>query len=117
LKDPHIVVGPQFEADDAVGLLGSGGQEDDRDVRAPPHLPRHLDAIESRHVDVENGAIGRSFAEKLERLAAVEGDEDFEAGRGEIALHELGDLPLVVGYDDPLGYAVSPGLQAMPTTS
>ena len=43
-----VVIGAQFEADQLVGLVGAGGQDDDVDRRRPPDLAQHVEATDAR---------------------------------------------------------------------
>ena len=55
-----VVVGAVAQADQAVGLLAAGGQQDHRDPRPGPlvQLPHHLDPVDPRQHQVEHDQVG-----------------------------------------------------------
>ena len=49
----HVVVGPQFEADDAVGFVRARSEHHDRRVRVLPDRTGDLEAVDAGQADVE----------------------------------------------------------------
>jgi hypothetical protein len=53
-----VVVGAQLEADQLVGLVGAGGQHDDRHRRLAPERTCHIEPIDDRQPEVEDDQVG-----------------------------------------------------------
>jgi hypothetical protein len=53
------IVGPHFQAEQFVDLLLLRGEKDHRQVGFLPQPPQSLHAVHARHLDIENGEIGR----------------------------------------------------------
>jgi hypothetical protein len=96
-----VIVGAKLEPDHAVGFFSSGGQHDDRHVRALAELA----------ADVEAGAVGEHHIEQYEvRLLTVGGPEGVGHGAHDLR-HEafaferrgqrLRDRALVLDEQDP----------------
>jgi len=66
----YIVIAAQFEADDAVHLVGTRGQEKYGNVGETPQLPADIETAQIRQADVENNQIVIAAVEKLQRLSA-----------------------------------------------
>ena len=65
------IVRAHFEAEQFVDLLILGGEEDHRHVGLLAHAAQKLHAVHARHLDVEDGEIGRLRLETIERGRAV----------------------------------------------
>src|SRR6478672_8490585 len=65
------IVGAHLEPEQLVDLLVLGGEEDHRHVRLLAQSPQSLHAVHARHLDVENGEVGRGCLETVERRSAV----------------------------------------------
>jgi hypothetical protein len=95
---------------EAPGLLlgiGLGGDEDDRDAlhrRIALHGLQQLQAVEVRHVDVDQHQVGMLLLHDQAPGHAVLGDQHFIAGAGQVELEKLPDH-LVVVHDEYLGHA------------
>ena len=99
----EVVVGAQLEADDALGLLGAGGQHDDRDRRGRlvgTKQPADLQAVDVRQHQVEHQQLRRTRRDRLQRLAAGGGALGEETGLVEITSDELGDVRIVLDDQD-----------------
>ena len=68
----HVVVGAQFEADDAIHVVAPGGQHQHRHLAVGTDAAQGLDAVEARHHHVEhdNGVLPRQRRRDA-RLAIV----------------------------------------------
>ena len=70
----QVVVGADLEADDAVGLLGTGREHDDRNrrrlVRSAADETADLEAVDVRQHEIQDHQIGRPRADGRERVAA-----------------------------------------------
>ena len=53
----HVVIGAGVEGLDLLGVLVAGRQHDHRDRRPPPQSANHLDAVDSRKAEVDDGGI------------------------------------------------------------
>src|SRR5471032_672437 len=51
----HVIVGAQFQADDAVGVVAAAGQHQDRQLAARADAAQRLQPVHARHHDVEDG--------------------------------------------------------------
>ena len=65
------IVGAHLQAEQLVDLLVLGGEEDHRHVGLLAQPPQQLHAVHARHLDVEDGEVGRRGLEPLERGGAV----------------------------------------------
>ncbi len=65
------VVGAHLEAEQLVDLLVLGGQEDHRQLAPLAQPPQQLHAVHARHLDIEDGEVGRALGEAVERACAV----------------------------------------------
>src|SRR5581483_8162957 len=63
-----VVVGPEFEARDAVGLLVARGEHDDRDLRVRAQHAAHLEAVDAGKADVEHDEPDGMPAQFCDRL-------------------------------------------------
>ncbi len=67
----HVVVGPEFQTDDSVDLLGPARQHDYRYFAGLPQPAQYSEAIHTRHRDVKHYKVDFGRLEKLERGLAV----------------------------------------------
>ena len=73
----HQVVGAEVQAADARVHLLPGGQHQHRQIRVErAHLFEHLLAVLDRHVEIENGQVGRFLAKCLDRCGSIVGQAD-----------------------------------------
>ena len=98
-----VVVGPEAEADDAVGLLAAGGQQDHRDVAHLAQSRHHLQAVEARQHHVEHDQVRPVLERRLHRRRAVRRRHGAEAVASQVARDDLRDGRLVVDHEDRLG--------------
>jgi hypothetical protein len=68
---PDEVVGAHLEAEQFVDLLVLGGEEDHRHVGLLAQAAQQLHAVHARHLDVEDGEVGRVLRQPVERRGAV----------------------------------------------
>ena len=59
----EVVVGPELEPDDAVGLFPAGGQDDDRNARALAQPPADVEAVDVRQAQIEQDEVRRRGVE------------------------------------------------------
>jgi hypothetical protein len=65
------IVGAHLEAEQLVDLFVLGGEEDHRHVGLLAQPPQGFHPVHARHLDVENGEIGRRRLEAVKRRSAV----------------------------------------------
>jgi hypothetical protein len=75
----QVVVGADFEAEDAVGLTADRGQHDNRHPAASAQLPAQRETVLAGQHDVENDKIDLGAGQALHHRAAVGGDRDAKA--------------------------------------
>ena len=87
----HVIVRAQFQADDFIGFLDSGGQHDHRRAALFAKVAHEFEAVHLRHHDVQQHQIGLLVAGDKQRLAPVVGGDGAKAIFAEIigdhALH------------------------------
>ena len=107
----HVVVGPHREADDLVGLLGLGGQHEDRDVAralAGAQLAADFQAAHARQHQVEDDEVGQQRLGLAQAFLAVVGDDGLVALALEVVGQHLGQGAFVFDDQDArLAMAVS----------
>jgi hypothetical protein len=97
---PDEVIRAHLEAEQFVDLLVLGGEEDHRHVGFLAQPPQRLHAVHARHLDVEDGEVGRRRFEAVEcgRTVRVRHDPvalGFEGNR-----HRGQDVAVVVNEGD-----------------
>jgi hypothetical protein len=98
----EVVVRSELEAEDAVELVVSGSEEDDRErLRGPAEPATELEAIHARHQDVEHRDVRQVALEGLPGLLAVRVGVDSVARAAEREPHRLADALFVVDDGDP----------------
>src|SRR6266508_1898966 len=76
----HVVVGAELEADDPVGLVATGRQDDDRHARGPPQAAGHVEPVPPGQAEVEHDQVGLEAPRAGERGLAVTGNGHLEPG-------------------------------------
>ena len=69
----QVVIGADLEADDAVDLLGLGGEHQDGDARGGAQASAQAQAVLAREHQVEHDEVGLVGLERLDRARAVVG--------------------------------------------
>src|SRR5205807_8347636 len=106
----EIVVGAQLEADDAIDLVGLGGEHDDRKRRGGrigAYPPAHLETVDAGQHQVEHDQIGQPLAQAGQRLGAVAGGVTAKAVAGEMVDDQVPDVRLVLDDQDVGGHRVA----------
>jgi hypothetical protein len=100
----QVVVGADFEADDAVDVLALGGEHDDRGAvvgRAQAAADRQ--AVLAGHHQVEHDQVDRvAQQDAIERLAVL-GHDHFEPFLRQVAAQQVADAGVVVDDHDLVG--------------
>ena len=95
----HVVVGAYFKPDDAVHLLGNGGEKDDGRRGRFAQIFAQRKPVLSRHHDVENDQVESACLELPPGLAGVRCHRHAHAVLGEELGQEIADF-LVIVYDE-----------------
>ena len=104
---PDEVVGAHLETEQFVDLLVLGGQEDDRQVGLLAQAAQQFHAVHARHLDVEDGEVGRVGLEPVERRRAVGIGLDPVALGFERQGHRCEDVAVVVNQGDGRHFRLS----------
>ena len=96
----EVVVGTEFEADDAVDFFAAGGEHEDGDIGVAAEFAADFVAGALGHHEVEDDEVGVVCAGDGEGLLAVVGGDDVEAFFFEVEGEELADGRFVVGDQD-----------------
>jgi hypothetical protein len=97
-----VVVGADFEADDAIDLVAPRGEHDDGRFTHPTQLAGHIQAIHARQHEVEHDEVGVVPLDQFERGPPIAGTDDREALLLEVEPEQLDDVAFVVDDQDRL---------------
>ena len=92
----HIVVRPDVQPQDLVGVLALGGEKDDGDVLRLPQLGGGPNPVQPRHHDVHEDEVDLVLLYHVQGLDAVIGVIRLIAVAGEIDVQGRDDVPVVV---------------------
>ncbi len=92
----HVVVGTELQAEDAVDLVPSSRQHDDRHVGVLPDVAREVEAALAGQHHVEHQQLGVNLLEQEGRTCSVLGDVYFVALLLECVSDDLQDRVLIV---------------------
>ncbi len=97
----QVVVGTDFQANDAVHVLTFGGQHDDGcAVAVGAQAAADRQTVLARHHQIEHDQIDRiALQHPVERLA-VFGQDDFEAFLHQVAAQQVADSDVVVQHQN-----------------
>ncbi|MNM11975.1 hypothetical protein D3C81_221450 [compost metagenome] len=99
----QIVVSAQLQADDPVGLVGAGGEHDDRYARLAwvlAYPAAQAEAVFVGQHDVKNDQVaGRGF-QRVAKALAVSLGMHLEAGAAQVGLQQFTDFLVVVDHQD-----------------
>jgi len=99
----QVVVGTEFEADDAVHLLATAGEHHDGHFGLRADAAEDLKAIAARHHDIEDDRRPRLRSGTLSSMLAIVLHFDPEAHGLEVIGHELAELGVVVDDEEAHG--------------
>ena len=91
-----VVVRPEAEPRDLVGVLGLRREQDDRDVVGLPDLQHGGEAVHAGHHDVEHHAVHLVLFQQSESLDAVHRRQDLVPFLGEVDANGVEDRSVVV---------------------
>ena len=100
----HVVVCPEVEAQDLLGVLTLGGYDDDRHIAGLADALEHVVAVHHRHHDVEQAEIDLASLQHAEGLSPVGGLHDLHSGVLEVEREHAADVRLVICYQDAIGH-------------
>jgi hypothetical protein len=95
----EVVVGPELEADDAVGGVTPGGEHEHGHVALRPQAPQHLEAVQVRQHAVEDDRV-EAAPPGREAGGAVEALLHGEARRAEVGPEHAPETLVVVDDQD-----------------
>ena len=113
----QVVVGADFQADDAVHVLALGREHDDRRaVVGGAQAPADRQAVLAGHHQVQYDQVGRLAQHQPVEGLAVLGEDDFETFLRQVAAQEVADARVVIHHQDLVGPCCSlghgsPGIQ------
>src|SRR5690606_26614034 len=91
-----VIVGTEFEAEQAVDLLDPRGEHEDGHRGKGADLPTQGEAVDAGQVDVEKDRIGSLLVDPVQRQIAVVEDAGAETGSEQIVAHQGRQLRLVL---------------------
>ncbi len=103
----HVVVGADFEADDTVDFVVTGGEHEDGDSAGAADLAADVEAVHAGEHEVEHQEVGLVGEGEFEAAFAVGGSLDLVALAAEVVGDGAGEAFLVLDDQDP-GHNVSP---------
>ena len=92
----HVVVGAQFQADDAVGGLAAGGEHQDRDVRFGAQPAAQRQAVFAGQHQVEDHHVEMLGLQRLTHGRAVGDAAGVDVEAGQVVDHQLTDRHVIV---------------------
>nr|GEU28181.1 hypothetical protein [Tanacetum cinerariifolium] len=92
----HVIVGAQFQADDAVGVVAAAGQHQDGQLAVGADAAQRFQAVHARHHDVEDGDGIRARAGFDGARFAVMHGLDLEAFLFQVFLEHADQFDVVV---------------------
>jgi hypothetical protein len=102
----QVVVGAEFEADDAVGLLALGGEHQHRHVAEGADAPARLEAVYVGQHHVEDDRVGRAAADLFKPCQRRRRPAHGKAVAGKIVRQHGGKPRVVVDDQDFFRHAV-----------
>ena len=100
----EIVVGADFQADDAVNVLALGGQHDDgRTVIGGPQTAANRQTVFARHHQIEHDQVNRVAQHDSVQRLAVFGQYDLEAFLGQVTTQQVTNAGVVIKDENLVG--------------
>ena len=96
----HIVVGAEFQSDDAIDLVALGGDHDDRDVGFGAQRAAQRQPVFARQHEIEQDEVDARVGQRLAHGFAVAGAADAKAVLDERARHQFAHLSVIVDDQD-----------------
>ncbi|MNJ42522.1 hypothetical protein D3C77_374930 [compost metagenome] len=107
----QVVIGAQLQANHPVGLIGAGGQHDDRHLCQTPmlaHPATEAEAVFIGQHDVEDHQVPLAALQGLAKAAPVGRGSDLETGAAEVGVQQLANLLIVIDHQYRLTHALIP---------
>jgi hypothetical protein len=96
----HIIIGAQFQSDDAVDLIIACGQKQDRHLGHGPDAAADLKAVHFRQTHIQHDQVGL-FARGMHQGAlAIAGGEDSVACPLQCQRHQVAQARVVIDKQD-----------------
>src|SRR6267154_1460649 len=104
-----VIVGAEFQPDDAVDRAGGGRQHDDRDIDAALQIADDGKPVFLRHIEIEHHQIGHARFDRAAQALAAVAQRHGEAVHLQIIADHLAGRRLVIDDDDvlALGHDIS----------
>ena len=96
-----VVIGAEFQSEDAVDLLAASGQEDDRDVGAGQALPAEIESATVRQTHVEDHEVRRRGGECTAGIGGQYCMGDIEAFAAQCQGQRIGNRLFVLDQQYP----------------
>ncbi|GAC1449510.1 MAG: hypothetical protein PVSMB5_36960 [Ktedonobacteraceae bacterium] len=100
----HIVVGPDFEAQDTVYLLCTCCEHNDWDQVILPDAPAYREAIQLRQHPIQDDQVKRLLFNECQRGLAIKGLKYRVPFRLQLAADQIAYIYLIV-YDENIGHS------------
>ncbi len=100
-----VVIGAQLQADDPVGLVGAGGEHDDRHLgqaRVFAHPAAEAEAVLVGQHHVEDRQVGTGLVHGGTKARAIGHGAHLEAGAAEEGLQQFANFLVVIHQEDVL---------------
>src|SRR5712672_263070 len=104
-----VIVGAEFQPDDAVDRAGGGRQHDDRDIDAALQIADDGKPVFLRHIEIEHHQVGHARFDRAAQALAAVAQRHGEAVHLEVLADHLAGRRLVIDADDvlALGHVIS----------
>ena len=99
-----VVIGAQFQADQAVFKFDPRRQHDDGHIRGTTQRAADVQSVDAGQVQVEDDEVGTLRACYFQRRPAIAGDQHPESALDEIVARLPGDFGFVFDHEDNICY-------------
>ena len=96
----QVIVRAGVQPRNPVVFSSACGQHDHRDLALPPQQPQQLEAVQSRHHDIEQEQVVTAPQSPRQAAPAVVDNFEVHAPASEEALHQLAELNVVIDEQD-----------------
>ena len=104
-----VIVGAQFEADDAVDEVDGAGEHDDADIPLLPDAPGDAEAVFAWQADIEDEQIRRRHVDQPVERGSIGGKAHFMPGDRQIVGQHRAQSCVVIHHYEVSHWAPEPG--------